>query len=62
MQEYIKSKNKKDDKSKIDDKNNNKKKKIINNKKKIILNNLSFDFPLEYNKNFINTEISKFIF
>ena len=54
MQEYIKSK--------IDDKNNNKKKKIINNKKKIILNNLSFDFPLEYNKNFINTEISKFIF
>jgi len=62
MQEYIKSKNKKDDKSKDNDKNNNKTKKFINNKKKIIFNNLSVDFPLEYNNNFINTEISKYIF
>ena len=31
-------------------------------KKKIIFNNLSVDFPLEYNNNFINTEISKYIF
>ena len=62
MQEYIKSKNKKDDKPKDIDKNNNKMKKFINNKKKIIFNNISVDFPLEYNKNIINTEISKYIF
>ena len=59
MQEYIKSKNKKEDKPKDIDKINSRKKKFINNKKKIIFNNLSVDFPLEYNKNFVNTEISK---
>ena len=65
MQEYIKSKNKKEDKPKDIDKTNSKTKKFIkkyNNKKKIIFNNLSLDFPLEYNKNVINTEISKYIF
>ena len=62
MQEYIKSKNKKEDKPKDIDKINSKRKKFINNKKKIIFNNLSLDFPLEYNKNVINTEISKYIF
>ena len=62
MQEYIKSKNKKEDKPKDIDKINSKRKKFINNKKKIIFNNISVDFPLEYNKNIINTEISKYIF
>ena len=62
MQEYIKSKNKKEDKPKDIDKINSRKKKFINNKKKIIFNNISVDFPLEYNKNIINTEISKYIF
>ena len=62
MQEYIKSKNKKEDKPKDINKINYKKKKFINNKKKIIFNNISFNFSLEYNKNIINTEISKYIF
>ena len=62
MQEYIKSKNKKEDKPKDIDKINSRKKKFINNKKKIIFNNISVDFPLEYNKNIIKTEISKYIF
>ena len=62
MQEYIKSKNKKEDKPKDIDKINSRKIKFINNKKKIIFNNISVDFPLEYNKNIINTEISKYIF
>ena len=34
-------------------------KNYINNKKKTIINSLSFDFPLEYKTDIINTKISK---
>ena len=64
MQEYI-LKNKKDYKSKDIPKDNNKKiktKKYINNKKKKIINSLSFDFPLEYNTEYINSKLSKYYF
>ena len=57
MQEYINPKNKKENKPK--EKDIIKRKKYINNKKKIIINNLSFDFPLKYKTNIINTTISK---
>jgi hypothetical protein len=64
MQEYI-LKNKKDYKSKDIPKDNNKNiktKKYINNKKKKIINSLSFDFPLEYNTEYINSKLSKYYF
>ena len=57
MQEYINPKYKKENKPK--EKDIIKRKKYINNKKKIIINNLSFDFPLKYKTNIINTTISK---
>ena len=61
MQEYInpKSKKEKEKENKPKEKDIIKRKKYINNKKKIMINNLSFDFPLEYNKDIINTKISK---
>ena len=61
MQEYInpKSKKEKEKENKPKEKDNIKRKKYINNKKKIMINNLSFDFPLEYNRDIINTKISK---
>ena len=61
MQEYInpKSKKEKEKENKPKEKDTTKRKKYINNKKKIMINNLSFDFPLEYNKDIINTKISK---
>ena len=61
MQEYLNPKNKKENKDKEKEKEKNiiKRKKYINNKKKIIINNLSFDFPLQYKANIINTSISK---
>ena len=61
MQEYInpKSKKEKEKVNKPKEKDIIKRKKYINNKKKIMINNLSFDFPLEYNKDIINTKISK---
>ena len=65
---YIKPKNKEEEKSKDNDNDNKevkiiKRKKYINNKRKILINNLSFDFPLEYNSDLVmNSEISKYIF
>ena len=60
MQDYINPKTKEESKSKDIENNNIKRKRYItNNKKKEISNNLSFDFPLEYNKTYINSEISK---
>ena len=61
MQEYInpKSKKEKEKENKPKEKDIIKRKKYINNKKKIMINNLSFDFPLEYNRDIINTKISK---
>ena len=61
MQEYInpKSKKEKEKENKPKEKDIIRRKKYINNKKKIMINNLSFDFPLEYNKDIINTKISK---
>ena len=61
MQEYInpKSKKEKEKENKPKEKDIIKRKKYINNKKKIMINNLSFDFPLEYSKDIINTKISK---
>ena len=61
MQEYInpKSKKEKEKENKPKEKDIIKRKKYINNKKKIMINNLSFDFPLEYNKDIFNTKISK---
>ena len=61
MQEYInpKSKKEKEKENKPNEKDIIKRKKYINNKKKIMINNLSFDFPLEYSKDIINTKISK---
>ena len=61
MQEYLNPKNKKENenKDKEQEKDIIKRKKYINNKKKIIINNLSFDFPLEYKTDIINTTISK---
>ena len=61
MQEYLNPKNKKENenKDKEQEKDIIKRKKYINNKKKIIINNLSFDFPLKYKTNIINTTISK---
>ena len=61
MQEYLNPKNKKENenKDKEQEKDIIKRKKYINNKKKIIINNLSFDFPLQYKANIINTTISK---
>jgi len=65
---YIKPKNKEEEKSKDNDNDNKevkiiKRKKYINNKRKVLINNLSFDFPLEYNSDFVmNSEISKNIF
>ena len=61
MQEYINPKTKKENENKDKEKEKDiiKRKKYINNKKKIMINNLSFDFPLEYNKDIINTKISK---
>jgi hypothetical protein len=63
MQEYINPKTKKENENKEKDKEKEKdiikRKKYINNKKKIIINNLSFDFPLKYKTNIINTTISK---
>ena len=59
MQEYINPKSKKEKENKPKEKDIIKRKKYINNKKKIMINNLSFDFPLEYNKDIINTKISK---
>ena len=65
---YIKPKNKEEEKSKDNDNDNKevkiiKRKKYINNKRKVLINNLSFDFPLEYNSDLVmNSEISKYIF
>ena len=63
MQEYLNSKTKKENENKEKEKEKEKdiikRKKYINNKKKIIINNLSFDFPLKYKTNIINTTISK---
>ena len=63
MQEYINPKSKKEKEKEKENKPKEKdiikRKKYINNKKKIMINNLSFDFPLEYNKDIINTKISK---
>ena len=61
MQEYLNPKNKKENENKDKEKEKDiiKRKKYINNKKKIIINNLSFDFPLKYKTNIINTTISK---
>ena len=61
MQEFInpKSKKEKEKENKPKEKDIIKRKKYINNKKKIMINNLSFDFPLEYNRDIINTKISK---
>ena len=61
MQEYLNPKNKKENENKDKEKEKDiiKRKKYINNKKKIIINNLSFDFPLQYKANIINTSISK---
>ena len=61
MQEYInpKSKKEKEKENKPKEKDIIKRKKYINNKKKIMINNLSFDFPLEYKSDIINTKISK---
>ena len=47
--------------NKEDIKRNNKNDKYLNNKKKIMINNLSFDFPLEYKNRCINSKIGKFI-
>lgn len=60
IQEYIKPKPKEESKTK-DNNNNYRKKKFINNKKKKLFNNLTIDFPLEYNSNIINSKISKYI-
>ena len=57
MQEYINPKSKKENKPK--EKDIIKRKKYINNKKKTMINNLSFDFPLEYRADIINANISK---
>jgi len=63
MQEYINPKSKKEKEKEKENKPKEKdiikRKKYINNKKKIMINNLSFDFPLEYNRDIINTKISK---
>ena len=61
MQEYLNPKTKKENENKDKEKEKDiiKRKKYINNKKKIIINNLSFDFPLQYKANIINTSISK---
>ena len=40
---------------------NSKNEKYVNKKKKTMINNLSFDFPLEYKNKYINSKVSKFI-
>ena len=40
---------------------NSKNEKYVNKKKKTMINNLSFDFPLEYKNKCINSKLSKFI-